>query len=165
VTVGQSDAVWDDRGVWEGLHRYRFRKVWRVGAPPGEVFEALHDVETWPRWWREIREVDRLDDDRARTRIRSVLPYDLHLVLTRTRDDADALVLETAIEGDLVGFARFRLRPEDSGTRLLYEQEVEVTKPVMRWLAPLARPLFIANHEAMMRSGEAGLRRFVVRGR
>ena len=142
------------------LNRYRFRAVWRVPASPPEVREALHDLDAWRRWWPEIRESRRLDDDRAIVRVRSILPYDLHLVLTRRRDTAE--VLEAGIEGDLRGFARFRLRPDGSGaTRMLFEQEVEARKPLMRVLAPLARLLFRWNHAAMMRSGERGLARFV----
>ena len=142
------------------LNRYRFRAVWLVPAPPPEVREALHDLDAWRRWWPEIRESQRVDDDRAIVRVRSALPYDLHLLLTRRRDTAE--VLEAGIEGDLRGFARFRLRPDGPGaTRMLFEQEVEARKPLMRVLAPLARPLFRWNHAAMMRSGERGLARFV----
>lgn len=129
-------------------------------APPAVVHEVLHELDAWIRWWPEIRESRRLDEDRAVVRIRSVLPYDLHLLLTRGRDTAT--VLEARIDGDLRGFARFRLRPGDDGsTRMLFEQEVEARKPLMRALAPVARRLFRWNHAAMMRSGERGLAGFV----
>jgi len=142
------------------LSRYRFRTIWRVPAPPREVLEVLHELDAWTRWWPEIRESHRVDEDRAIVRIRSVLPYDLHLLLTRERDTPS--VLEAAIDGDLRGFARFRLRPDGAGsTRMLFEQEVEARKPTMRALAPLARAAFRWNHAAMMRSGERGLARFV----
>ena len=39
----------------------------------------------------------------------------------------------------------------------LYEQEVEVRKPLMRRLALPCRPVFLANHAAMMRGGRRGL--------
>jgi hypothetical protein len=39
----------------------------------------------------------------------------------------------------------------------VFEEEVTVTKRSLRWLAPLARPVFRANHAAMMRHGRAGL--------
>lgn len=129
-------------------------------APPEAVLEALHELDAWTRWWPEIRESLRLDEDRALVRIRSTLPYDLHLFLSRRRDTET--VLEAGIEGDLRGFARFRLRPDGPrSTRLLFEEEVEVRKPLMRMLAPIARPVFRWNHARMMRSGERGLADFV----
>ena len=43
------------------------------------------------------------------------------------------------------------------GTRLLFEQDVVVRKPLMRLLALPGRPFFTANHALMMRSGRTGL--------
>ncbi len=47
------------------------------------------------------------------------------------------------------------------GTWLLFEQEVEVRKLLMRALAVPCRPLFVANHALMMRRGRAGLHAFL----
>ncbi|HVM12621.1 MAG TPA: polyketide cyclase, partial [Actinomycetota bacterium] len=64
------------------------------------------------------------------------------------------------------GSARWRLHPEPSGTRLEYEQDVRTRHRLMNLLTPIARRAFVANHRAMMRGGEAGLRRlFEVRRR
>lgn len=146
------------RGALDRLNRYRFDSTWRVRAEPEAVWDLLHDLEAWPRWWREIHESERVDEDTAEVRVRSVLPYDLHLRLTRERDDAQARVLEARIERDLEGWARFTLRRAPAGTLLRYEQAVVVRKPLMRALAPVVRPLFVWNHSRMMRSGERGLR-------
>lgn len=59
--------------------------------------------------------------------------------------------------GDLDGWARWTLTPADSGTLAHYDQEVDVTKPLMRLLAVPGRPLFRANHALMMRAGRRGL--------
>ncbi|HEX6208718.1 MAG TPA: SRPBCC family protein [Actinomycetota bacterium] len=145
------------------LNRYRFRSVWRIPATPEVVLELLHELDAWSRWWPEIRESHRVDEDRAVVRIRSALPYDLHLLLTRRHDTES--ILEAGIEGDLRGFARFRLRPDgDGSTRLLFEQDVKARKPLMRRLAPIARPLFRWNHARMMRSGRRGLAELVATG-
>ena len=40
-----------------------------------------------------------------------------------------------------------------------YIWEVDTAKRWMNALAPLLRPLFVWNHHAIMRAGEAGLRR------
>ena len=46
-------------------------------------------------------------------------------------------------------------------SRLLFEQEVEVKKPLVRVLSPVARPLFRFNHALMMRRGDHGLNRYL----
>lgn len=145
------------------MNRYTFRRFWRMPAPPDEVFEVLHDLDAWTDWWPEVRASRRRGDDAAEVTIRSFLPYDLHMTLTRRVDDPRRRLLEASITGDLEGFARFELRAAPYGTLMRYDQEVEVRKPLMRRLAVLARPLFIANHAAMMRSGERGLRAYVSR--
>lgn len=48
-----------------------------------------------------------------------------------------------------------------SVARLVIDQRVVVTKPLLRALAPVARPLFRANHTLMMRRGQRGLRAYL----
>lgn len=143
-------------------NRYRFRSVWRFDVQPEVAFRALRETEDYVAWWPEIKETRRLDEDRVEARIRSVLPYDLTMVLERTRDDAEAGVLEARMTGDLEGFSRWVIRPDGrGGTVLLFEEEAVPQKPLMRRLAPIARPLFRWNHALMMRSAERGLRAYL----
>ena len=44
------------------------------------------------------------------------------------------------------------------GTQAVFEQQVDVRKPLMRLLALPGRPLFLLNHALMMRGGQRGLR-------
>ncbi|MEU5404329.1 SRPBCC family protein [Streptomyces sp. NPDC005963] len=141
--------------------RYRFHSVWEIDAPPDDVYAVLSRAEEYPQWWPQVRAAVPLDDDTGRASIRSFLPYELHVIAATRRADRSAGVLEVALHGDLEGWARWTvtgrgLRAAD-GTRAVYDQEVEVSKPLMRWLAPVARPLFRANHAAMMRAGRRGL--------
>jgi hypothetical protein len=46
----------------------------------------------------------------------------------------------------------------------VYEQRVEVRRPLLRWLAVPARPFFRANHALMMAAGRRGLERWLGRG-
>ncbi|MCX5383532.1 SRPBCC family protein [Streptomyces sp. NBC_00083] len=138
---------------------YRFRTAWQLPAEPEAVYAVLERAEEYPRWWPQVREVTPLDAHTATARFRSVIPYDLRVTAHETRRDPEALVLEAALSGDLEGRARWTLLAHHGGTRALYEQEVEVRKPLMRRLAVPGRPLFRANHALMMRSGQRGLRR------
>ncbi|MEU0670395.1 SRPBCC family protein [Streptomyces lavendulocolor] len=137
---------------------YRFRSVWELLAPPDTVFTVLARPEEYPRWWPQVREAARRDERSGTARIRSVLPYDIVVTLTERRRDPVARVLETALAGDIEGWARWTLTSPGAGrTRALYEQEVDVRRPLMRRLAVPARPLFRANHALMMRAGRRGL--------
>ncbi|MBD0706986.1 MULTISPECIES: SRPBCC family protein [unclassified Streptomyces] len=137
--------------------RYRFRSVWRLAAPPEAVWAVLDHAEEYPRWWPQVREVVPLDDTTGAARFRSLLPYDLHVTVRAVRRDPGARVLEAALGGDLEGWARWTLAPEGTGTRALYEQEVEVRARLLRALAFPGRPFFRANHAWMMRRGRRGL--------
>ncbi|GLW46005.1 polyketide cyclase [Streptomyces sp. NBRC 14336] len=137
---------------------YRFRSLWALPAPPATVYAALERAEDYPRWWPQVREVDRLDDTSGRIRIRSTLPYDLVFTAREVRRDPDAGVLEIAMTGDLEGWARWTLTPAGTGTLARYDQVVDVRKPLMRRLAVPGRPVFRVNHWLMMRAGRRGLR-------
>ncbi|OAR27445.1 polyketide cyclase [Streptomyces sp. ERV7] len=136
---------------------YTFRSVWHLPAPPGAVYAVLERAEEYPRWWPQIREVTAVDDGAGIARFRSLLPYDLVVTARERRRDEAAGVLEVAMSGDLDGWARWTLSACDGGTRAVYEQEVEVRKPLMRRLAVPGRPVFLANHALMMRAGRRGL--------
>ncbi|MFD8547953.1 SRPBCC family protein [Streptomyces sp. NPDC059649] len=145
------------------LHRYRFRSVWLLDAPPAVVYAVLERAESYPQWWPQVREVTRLDDRTGTARFRSLLPYDLRVVAAERVRDPGAGVLEIAMHGDLAGWARWTVRPGAGGTRAVFEQDVEVRKPLMRRVGLLARPLFRANHALMMRAGRRGLAGWLAR--
>ena len=140
---------------------YRFDNLWHLRAEREQVYSALADVERYGHWWPQIREVQRIDADSGRVRIRSLLPYTLDLVLTRTVEDEAGGILRVGVAGDLQGWCAWQLSAEGAGTRARFSQEVEVTVTVLQ-RAPFAiRPLLRGNHAHMMRSGERGLRTYL----
>ncbi|MER5464459.1 SRPBCC family protein [Streptomyces sp. NPDC002668] len=142
---------------------YRFRSVWELPAGPGAVYTVLERVGEYPLWWPQVREVTRLDAETGTARFRSFLPYELLVTARAQRRDPAAGLLEVGMEGDLEGWARWTLTQRGAGTRAVYEQEVEVRKPLMRRLAVPCRPVFVANHAAMMRGGRRGLAAYLGR--
>ncbi|MGY0487716.1 SRPBCC family protein [Streptomyces sp. WG-D5] len=141
-------------------NHYRFRSVWDLPAPPGTVYAVLERAEEYPRWWPQVRSVTPLDGSSTSgvAVFRSFLPYELHVTASERRRDPAARVLEVRMTGDLEGWARWTLRPRPGGgTRAVYDQEVEVGKPLMRRFAVPGRPVFLANHAWMMRGGRRGL--------
>lgn len=143
------------------LNSYRFRSVWLVDSPPGETFDVLADLASYPLWWPEVRAARQVADQAAELRCRSLLPYDLVFETWHHTNDPDAGVLRADLVGDLEGTASWRVGSDGVGTRLVYEQEVEVRKALLRRLALISRPLLKANHELMMRHGQRGLRAYL----
>ena len=87
---------------------------------------------------------------------RSRLPYDLELHLHAVSKVPSRL--EVAIDGPLRGFARWELTgTAQTGTALVFTQEVEVVSTSLRMASRFARPLLIWNHDAMMRGCVEGL--------
>lgn len=99
-----------------------------------------------------------MNEDRAVVLIMGVLPYALEFLMEKQVDDPESGILKAGLSGDLEGFSSWAVRPEGDGCRLIYDQEVEVTKRLLRMLAPVARPLFKLNHSLMMYRGQRGLR-------
>ncbi|MEV7793919.1 SRPBCC family protein [Streptomyces sp. NPDC087512] len=139
-------------------NHYVFRSLWALPVPAPAVYRELERIEDYPRWWPQVREVTRLDDTGAVVRIRSLLPYDLTQTVRERRRDAAAGVLEVFLSGDIEGWARWTVAPDGTGgSRVVYDQVVDVRKPLLRRLAVPGRPLFRANHRLMMRAGRRGL--------
>jgi uncharacterized protein YndB with AHSA1/START domain len=146
------------------LNTYRFRDSWFIAAPVASVFDAVVDVGRYPRWWPDVRSVSRIDDDTAEMVCRATLPYRLVLRMSRAEEDAPAGRLRVHLAGDLEGSLAALVVGQPTGTRLDITQQVMATKPLLRRLSPMARPLFLANHALMMRRGQHGLRAFLTAG-
>ena len=63
--------------------------------------------------------------------------------------------------GDLEGTSSWTVSANGDGCSLVFEEEVEANKRLLRLLAPIARPAFTFNHSIMMRRGQAGLRKYL----
>lgn len=139
---------------------WQFRRDWVVAAAPDDVYAVCANVDAYPVWWREIRSIERIDEDSGTALIRSVLPYTLRLRMTREHQDPVERRLRTGLAGDLTGWAEFHIEPAPSGeSAVAYRQEVVLTAPVLRRVAPLLGPALRANHALMMRSCERGMAR------
>lgn len=142
---------------------YRFRSLWVLPAPPAAVYGLLEQAEDYPRWWPQVRRVNRIDDTTGVITIRSVLPYGITFTAREVRRDPEAGVLEIAMSGDIDGWARWIVTPRGGGSIARYDQVVDVDKPLLRRLALPGRPVFRANHWLMMRAGRRGLLAYLAR--
>ena len=141
--------------------RYRFRSVWDLPAAPAAVYAVLERAEEYRAGGPRSARSPPSTSASPPARLCSLVPYDLLVTARESRRDPGDGVLEVELCGDLEGWARWTLFARDGGTRAVYEQEVEVRKPLMWRLAVPGRPVFRANHALMMRSGRRGLVRLL----
>ncbi len=138
--------------------RYDFLTTWVLAAPRDAVFEAIHDVERWPEWWKGVESVEKVAQGGAdgvgsvyRHRWRSILPYTVGFDLEATRIERPFL-LEGRASGELEGTGRWRFAESDV-TVVTYEWNVPTARPWMNVLAPVGRPVFVWSHNVVMRRG------------
>ncbi|CAN5149641.1 SRPBCC family protein [soil metagenome] len=142
---------------WMKLNHYQFHSAWFIDADPGELFDALNDVMSYPLWWPEIKEVVELGDEHHMIVARSLLPYSLRFESRPGAVDRATGTLETIMTGDLEGYSRWRLASDGDGTSVIFEESVDANKKLLRRLALIGRPFFIANHSLMMHRARRGM--------
>ena len=136
---------------------------WHLEAPQTTVWDAIYDTDRWPLWWPYVVRVEELDRGEAdgvgavrRLTWKTRLPYQLSFEVRSTRVEAPR-VLEGYATGELEGTGLWRLASAGALTIVRYDWTVDVTKPWMALIAPLARPIFKWNHDEVMRAGGEGL--------
>lgn len=137
--------------------RYAFRHTTTVAARPDAVHDLLVDLEHYVDWWPQVCAVASLGPDDALVVCRSLLPYDLELVLHAQSRERGSL--RVGIDGPIRGYAHWRLSPAGAGTRLDFEQQVQAVARPFRWASYVARPVLAANHAWMMRGAARGIAR------
>lgn len=143
---------------------FRFVTPWVIAAPIDELFDALRDYPRWPEWWPgadRMLELEPVDSHGlgglGSYTWRSPLGYRLRFEGTSTRVDRPHR-LTGDVHGELEGEGAWTLSALDDGAvQLVYEWNVCTTKRWMSLLSPILRPVFVANHDRLMRGGARGL--------
>ncbi|WP_133645728.1 SRPBCC family protein [Paraburkholderia flava] len=144
---------------------YCFSTIWRFDAPMPTVWDAIHDSAQWPQWWKNVEQVENLVPGNGdgvgavqRYTWKGALPY--RLIFDVHVTDVEPLqLLAGDATGDVAGRGCWRFSAEGGTTVVRYDWQVRTTRTWMNLLAPLARPFFQWNHDAVMREGGAALAR------
>lgn len=140
---------------------------WRIPAPADRVWAALTDPGSWPQWWPYVRAVQTLREGgpegvgAVRRMVWATrLPYEL-VIEVEAVESVRHERLRGRSKGQLDGEGLWLLRGQAGRTDVTYVWRVNLRRPWMRLLAPVLAPVFRWNHDAVMRAGEAGLRRYL----
>ncbi|MGF6780018.1 SRPBCC family protein [Paraburkholderia sp. GAS334] len=146
---------------------YRFSTTWRIEAPLPAVWAAVHDSSRWPRWWKSVERVIEVAPGTGegvgavhRYIWKGALPYRLVFDMQVTRIEP-LVALEGDASGDVQGTGRWFFSHDGSATIVRYDWHVRTSRPWMNLLAPIARPVFQWNHDAVMREGGESLARLL----
>lgn len=153
----------DHRGLTVPTDHYELTTVWHLDAQLERVWQVLSDAQRWPDWWPFLETVEQIEPGEPsgqysawRYTWKTMLPYKLRFELRITRIEAPVL-LEAEVRGDLVGRGICRINRKDDHTAVCYAWDVRTCRPWMKWLAPVARPVFLWNHRMVMKRGGAHL--------
>lgn len=137
---------------------YHFEDKWHVPFSPERVWEVLSRPEDYPRWWRGVylsaEPLDGSEGKRVAVVAKGRLLYKLRFTIETLRLDKPKLI-EFRATGDFVtDVSRWRLEPDDEGTRVTLEWNPRVEKPLVKFLSPILKPIFRWNHDWTMKRGE-----------
>ncbi len=144
---------------------YRFRTVWRVAGTVPEVMAVLGDAEALPRWWPSVYlsvvPVKGAGPDGTGAVVdlhtKGWLPYTLRWALTIT-EPMTVTGFALAAAGDLNGIGRWTFATDGPEVVISYDWRVSASKPLLRRMSWLLKPVFSANHRWAMARGEESLR-------
>jgi hypothetical protein len=151
---------------------YRFVTRWRLPGTAEQISDLLGDTDTliriWPSLYSTATVLEPGDEHGVgkllRIETKGHLPYTLRWSF-RVTESRYPYGYSIDAWGDMVGSGVWTLEPDGDTTHVTYDWRVRTEKLLLKWLSPLLKPLFQANHDRVMAEGEVGLRRELDRQR
>jgi hypothetical protein len=140
---------------------YAFETRFVVGAPPDVVVEAVLAPDGWLPSLAHVRRLEPLptepDDGHRTVRYRTTVaavapPYRLRWEMSAVHVPEPERI-DWVARGDLDGRGTWTIRAVGDGTEVRSSARLRTTRRWMRLLEPVARPLFVRNHDLVMRAG------------
>jgi hypothetical protein len=148
---------------------YHFVSRWRVRASIAEVHDIISQPLEYPRWWPAVY-LDARETTlpgaacrRVEFHTRGMLPYTLIWQAAVAENTPERIVIEAS--GDLEGRGVWSFAQDGEFVDITFEWDVDVNKPLVRYMTPLLRPVFETNHRWSMEQGEISLREELIRYR
>lgn len=145
-------------------NQYHFITRWRVKGTAEEVFAILGQPVEYPRWWPSVylmvRELvpGNLDGEGRRMRLvtKGWLPYQLRWGAS-TIESRRPNRISVQATGDFEGRGIWSIMEDGAFTDITFDWKLSAEKPLLRYLSPLLRPAFEANHRWAMEQGRKSL--------
>jgi hypothetical protein len=151
---------------------YHFVSRWRVKASVEEVYDIIGQPLEYPRWWPSVYLDSRVtaagapDGTGRRTRFhtKGLLPYTVQWESSVTEAlPPHRIAFEGG--GDFNGCGIWSFVQDGAFVDIAFDWKLAVEKPLIRYLTPVLRPVFEANHRWAMQQGEICLREELIRYR
>jgi quercetin dioxygenase-like cupin family protein/uncharacterized protein YndB with AHSA1/START domain len=140
---------------------YAFVDEWDVRAPQEDVYDALADGTTYPRWWKRVYLSAEHDGESTVQHFKGRLPYHLH-TRTRTISAERPHRLHGETDGDLRGTGIWTLSANaDGSTHVRFDWTVHADRPLLKLLTPFLRPVLRWNHNWAIARAMEGLEPYV----
>jgi uncharacterized protein YndB with AHSA1/START domain len=138
-------------------NHYHFITRWRVKGTAEEVFEILSAPLEYQRWWPSVYLMVReTAPGKVKLLTRGWLPYTLRWEATTSEvHRPDRIVVQAS--GDLDGRGIWSIVQNGLVTDVTFDWKLTSAKPLLRYLTPLVRPAFEANHRWAMEQGRKSL--------
>ena len=144
---------------------YEFVTRWRVRSTKKEVYDLLGAALDLVRWWPSVYlDVQELGpgDEVGIGKVVSLytkgwLPYTLRWQF-RVTDAHRPQGFTLEASGDFDGRGVWTFEQDGECTEITYGWSIRAEKPLLRYLSPLLKPLFSANHRWAMAKGEESLK-------
>lgn len=154
------------------VNDYHFISHWRVEATLNEVADVIENSTELARWWPSVylalREIEPGGEHGVGKLVslhtKGWLPYTLRwqFRITESRYPEGSTI--TAL-GDFEGRGIWTFEQDGTDVNITYDWRINATKPLLRALSFLLKPLFAANHRWAMARGEESLKLELARRR
>lgn len=138
---------------------YHFVETWKLNATVEELAVIFKDATSLTQWWSNcFLAVETYNagtesvGQQGRVHVRGFLPYTLQFEFTITAFNYPEQI-QVAVQGDFEGRYIFMVEENDGDVTLTFDTRLHVTKPIIRYLSWMLKPLFKANHRWCMERG------------
>jgi hypothetical protein len=142
-----------------GRHPFHYDQSWLFPVGPEELWSILSDTTAYPGWWpwlRRPRLPALVAGGVARFSVVPPLPY--HIDVELHLDEVEPVRrIHTAVGGDLDGWASLDLSIAGPGqTQVRLRSTLAFSRPGLRALTLVGRPVLAWGHESVVRRGLQG---------